>query len=1629
VRPAGVFGELTGTYRSFVESFSAYRNDAIAEWVSHRIDEGNLLWRDPYVTLRRTFAAGKSLADLAGIHHDVLGIFASFSPYSHQSDAIQRALSGRNVVVATGTGSGKSMSFFVPVVNEALRARDEGRSGIKAILIYPMNALANSQYETLSEILEGSGLTVANYTGDLKSDHEAALKDWKQLTGRDTPRDSEVIDRETLREQGADILMTNYVMLELALTRWEDRTLFPFEQMSGLDFLVLDEVHAHSGRQGADVACLIRRLKEHTGTSGQLRCMATSATVDDPVSGRAAIAEFAAALFGEPFDADDVVVEEHEEETDPVATLVASELLTPQRLYERAESELGIGVEEVNESLDALPVKLHGFFSQGRTVTMCARAPIDAPHLSDRGESTCGHCVDDGVEDVPAFPVVFCASCGQEYLVAANEANGVERLRPREFETFEEAERAVYVLPEPYDREESPPDPSDLKKDGSPRKGREGAVPQSVILCGRCGALNGSCSHDEDHEVALIARPFLFCPSCGVQHGAGREYNKFFQVGAVGRATATDVLLTKLLEELDPGEQQVIAFCDNRQDTSFQAAHVNAFHRRLHFRRALYAGLTDRGGEQDPKDAAWAALDAMKSAKAVPKYAVSTAVQIGKAASVGESVYARYLTFGALLEVSGYARRVQPSLSDAGALAVDYDGLDDLAVGDEWWKGVPVLCDRGADDRYDYARGVLDTIRRARALDHEAFIEGPRFRDEVVSRIADTAQFHDWGVPPNHPTVFSDELAQDTWGVTVRRFSWRSGTLSRWTRKFFNVDSHEAEEIIRAVVQLLRLPSVGLLVEAKLQKGGHGWVLPVGRLLLTAVSTPTGGRCPKCGSSHGFRETRPCIRCVKVDVKEHDYSRSFFWSEYTATLEERVPLEAAEHSAQVPGDDRRRAETDFSNKDKPLNVLVCTPTMELGIDIGQLSAVFMRNVPPSPANYAQRSGRAGRQRQSSVIATFCGAGGRRGPHDQYFYRFPEKMISGRIAAPRFLLDNQTLLRAHLHSLVFERLGMKVPPRASEILDLSKDQLPLFSDLRSDVESELKKHAAAIEDSARRAFAAEIAAFDWFDTEFVSRVVEAFADDFDLAWNGFRSDYANARDELKQLGQKGLSAKLDLEEERRRISLENRLDDMREGRSDFYTFRYLAAQGFLPNYAFPRRAASVFFNDRKEFMSRGRVTALRELAPGNSIYYGGSRYTVDRAQVRARGGASFWDKLKLCSCGAFLRGAEVDAAGACPACGNPLTGLPAFTRALELPDAIAARRGRVGADEEERIRRGYIVEPHFKMPLRARKGVLRGEGVEIPVTFGHEGRLLLVNEGMRAGDEKGFRFCTRCRLWNPGPDHFSPDKPCGEAEDSCVSKVVIFNEGLHDILLLDVAGTADAAVTLMHALRTGIQVAFGLDQSELGGFAFSQPTGRHLVLLYETDEGGIGILDQLGRGDGWKRLIERTLEILHIDPSSGTDDGDACVRACYDCLLTFYNQLDHDRLDRSLIKEMLLALRELEFEFSGDESRWDDIFAAADHSLEPDVLHRMHKLGLPAPDELHKVIKLNGDPIAEADLFYEPKIVVFIDGPKHDADYVGVADVEKRKKLKGRGYQIVVIRHDDVEAGVRELAERLNVSLS
>lgn len=325
-----MLSSLRGEYEAYVDSFQFYKNPVIQQWVKDRRAEGRLLYREPFMTLAKPFLDGsplQALIDDGTLHSAVARVFTRVpgdptagvvSPFKHQEQAIRQVTGGNNTVVATGTGSGKSFTFYIPIVSAALRSA-EGRNerafrNPLAVIIYPMNALANSQHEDMAARLAGSGLTICNYTGDLKTTSEAALKDFRDLTGRNQPYDSEVIDRGTLHDRGCDILLTNFKMLEYALVRREDAKLFHGLNFGGpLQFLVLDEMHTYSGRQGADMALLVRRFKERTGTTGTLRCIGTSATVDssDPKQAAIAIAEFASHLFGERFDPVHVVGEQY----------------------------------------------------------------------------------------------------------------------------------------------------------------------------------------------------------------------------------------------------------------------------------------------------------------------------------------------------------------------------------------------------------------------------------------------------------------------------------------------------------------------------------------------------------------------------------------------------------------------------------------------------------------------------------------------------------------------------------------------------------------------------------------------------------------------------------------------------------------------------------------------------------------------------------------------------------------------------------------------------------------------------------------------------------------------------------------------------------------------------------------------------------------------------------------------------------------------------------------------------------------------------------------------------------------------------------------------------------------------
>jgi hypothetical protein len=1672
LNPFTTLQHVQSDYLTYVQTFQRFQNPQIRDWVMERVQSGTLLWKPPYVQIARPFQSGEvlqTLVDEGILHRDIPHIFrgnpddpasAPIQPYLHQTQAIRKIMGEKNVVVSTGTGSGKSFIFGIPIVSTALTQLQRGVRGVKAVIVYPMNALANSQYDDFARRLHGTGLRIALYTGDMAYEPGEALQIYRSTTGRQTPFDSEVLSRTEVQDNPPDLLITNYVMLELLLTRFDDRKLF--NQPGVLQFLVLDEVHTYSGKRGADVAALIRRLKQHTATRGTLRCIATSATIADdsaPVSGddiqnnsTVSIARFTSDLFGEHFDPSDVVTEHYAplaEHLSPDQRQVVDLLAERPRSMPELALETGKTAEAtlaLVTSLPDLPIKLHAFFSQGRGISACLTPDL---HLNDRGENTCPVCAENG-KTHNTFPMVFCRACGQEYL--SIEIGKSDILSAAELDAVDITGRVGYVLKRHLAENESLPEHW-FTPTGKTKKDFQDIQPETLAYCAECNRVNSSCTHPKV-EFTFLPAPFLYCPACGIVHDRrSREFNKLFSFGSVGRSTATDVLVNAQIRSLPVEQRKVIAFSDNRQDTALQAAHMNSLHHRLSFRRTLFHTLSEHGfnvssGEfAELSDIGRMIFDTLQNHNQLPVFRREQR-EIGRDRQAEER-YRQYLRFLALLELRGTHRYTHQNLEDVGLLAVGYSGLDEFSAKDSYWTDIPTLAALPTVVRYDFLLGFLHLIRKRLAVAFEPLLNYGLFCSDVLDKLNDEVLIHDEDY--FEPTGYSDE-ADEGRGYTVLRLGKTSSTqLSVWTRRALGVQPSAAVEIIARLTEKLGDPRFAFLQKRQvIHYQGHQrtpydlWMLNPDVLTFQADHADEHTVCPRCLTVHRFRSLNVCTNSTcRTGLERRPGHENYFRGVYALSLELATPIQAEEHSGQVSGQARRELEINFKNPDNPLNVLICTPTMELGIDIGQLSAVTLRNIPPSPSNYAQRAGRAGRSGQSSVIVAFAGVGSARGPHDQYFYRFPEKMIAGAIAAPRFRLDNQVILTAHIHALVLEVLGLygseKLPARPDNLLDLTAlETMPLRPDVRLMLDTGVSRHRAQILQAVSDAFTSEMRDFSWFTAEFAAQTVDHFPARFDEAFDFWRAEYKQLGDEHEQINHQLGHEQVDSALHRRLWVIDQKRQKMRDGSEDWYVYRYLGGQGFLPGYAFPPIAIHLSFDDQEDELSRDPFIALTEYAPGNLVYYRGQRYEVAYARPATREMALDTEKTLVCpACQRVYLGEQETRRSMCD-CGQDLTTRHAVT-SLKMCDMFARRRARITADEEERLRLGYVITPHYLSAGRSsRYSVLLNEKPHFSLTIEHDGKILLINHGNRKpGQEEpvGFTLCGKCHHWlltdKAAADHINTPQQKGDCrqgarESDLQHGLWLIHNLSSDLAILDIPlpEGVDALTfytSLLHTWQRALMIAFNIDESELGGFLAPGKNADvpQRIIIYETALGGSGILASLAESNRMQIVIHSAIELLH-----GNEPENACEKACYECLLSFFNQREHFLLDHKVALNWMQTLNtDLDIRPEIDTNAFERLFSLCQSGLERQVLQAIKDHNLRLPDAAQHTIYDNGAPLASADFFYEPKVVVFVDGSPHHQDFIKIDDEHKRRRLSALGYRLVIL-HGTSDQEMAELQSRI-----
>jgi len=227
-------------------------------------------------------------------------------------------------------------------------------------------------------------------------------------------------------------------------------------------------------------------------------------------------------------------------------------------------------------------------------------------------------------------------------------------------------------------------------------------------------------------------------------------------------------------------------------------------------------------------------------------------------------------------------------------------------------------------------------------------------------------------------------------------------------------------------------------------------------------------------------------------------------------------------------------------------------------------------------------------------------------------------------------------------------------------------------------------------------------------------------------------------------------------------------------------------------------------------------------------------------------------------------------------------------------------------------------------------------------------------------------------------------------------------------------------TLLHTLKQALIISMNLEESEIEGFLVNVPNQeQQRIVLYETAEGGVGAAESLTQTPRLAAVLKTARELLH-------EEEEGCEKACYECLGSFYNQRDHELLDRHLVLPLLQNLSACKIEPLEEKKRsLALLLEQCDSELEQQVLQAIHERGLRLPDQMHKTLYKGNAPIASADFYYEPKIIVFVDGSPHHKEYVAAADKKKRKRLKGLGYRIVVIQGDNITAGLDQLEQRLS----
>jgi len=779
------------------------------------------------------------------------------------------------------------------------------------------------------------------------------------------------------------------------------------------------------------------------------------------------------------------------------------------------------------------------------------------------------------------------------------------------------------------------------------------------------------------------------------------------------------------------------------------------------------------------------------------------------------------------------------------------------------------------------------------------------------------------------------------------------------------VDDTVIADIYRIALRALEAQGVTQSIEAE-RTGTQVWgVRPDA---CTLHPTATEWRCDTCRNAVVDHPGVPLVGtvCRQLGCRGHYVANAggngqFYRQLYLSADIQRIV--AREHTGLLDRRTREQVELDF--KSGKVNVLSATPTLEMGIDIGDLSAVLLCSVPPAQANYLQRVGRAGRKTGNAFMTTL--AAGR--PHDLYFWAEPREMLAGNVDSPGVFLNASAVLERQLTAFSLDcwvrEIGenARVPHKLADVL----------SAVRNNTESKFPYPWLSYIDKNRATLlAAFIALFKTGSTEltvesrtFLEKFIEGKeSDEGALSWkivNRLRGvardvdDLKNRRkradaedDRIEKLPAKGES---DLLEQKELQNEKAALTKLLKSISERDTLQFLTDEGLLPNYAFPEQGVllhSVIVRDDKKIgpddgdrvltfeYERPGASAITELVPNNAFYAEGRKVTIDQVDV-SREKPAKWRFCRSCSY------AEPEAVTTnntdCPRCGDTMWSDAGRVQNMLRLTKVYARtldsNSRIADDADDRERHFYVRQALVDVsPNAVRQAwAIRSDDYPFAFEFLDRVRFREINFGEQTGDgqpiqiagsesrKPGFALCPECGtvqrrrreedVWKNHAFYCSKRKQSESATQECVFLFREFeSEGIRMYLPESSFGGSEEGVqSFIAALQMGLELRFrgSVDHLRIARdilIAQGQETPRQYLVIYDSVPGGTGYLKELMRdASPLFEVFRKALDKLETCGCNSDEHKDGC----YHCLYGYHNSHERKHVSRRMATRLLTEI--------------------------------------------------------------------------------------------------------------------------